>query len=274
LVHRQVQKVFSRQSSSLVLEQRNRDFNLARCSRCLSSSHSRTFCKNAIKCFVCLGWGYVAANCLRNSNPDGNVPMDIDPKGKDIEMAQSATAAQHSSWFRSARPIGPSSSRSPVFQSFSELAISLAGNANQPLPVPKRPIIVNWSAPSPSNKEPPSCELSLGGAFSPSAVANIYSTTIVDQPLRQESPSAPTNPPLQTYHPDTVSEVSVEMAYQRADPAPFVPNGMHRLNVPGRVAMVRAVARSRPSVATRQSPSSPSTHFLVLHSTSLMSERS
>lgn len=36
------------------------------------------------------------------------------------------------------------------------------------------------------------------------------------------------------------------MAYQRADPAPFIPNGMHRLNVPGRVPMVRAVARSRP----------------------------
>ena len=36
------------------------------------------------------------------------------------------------------------------------------------------------------------------------------------------------------------------MAYQRADPAPFVPNGMLRLNVPGRVPMVRAVARSRP----------------------------
>jgi hypothetical protein len=61
LVHRKVQKVFSHQSSSSVLEQRNRDFNLAPCSRCLSSSHSRTFCKNAIKCFVCLGLGHVAA---------------------------------------------------------------------------------------------------------------------------------------------------------------------------------------------------------------------
>lgn len=36
------------------------------------------------------------------------------------------------------------------------------------------------------------------------------------------------------------------MAYQRADPAPFVPIGMHRINVPGRIPMVRAVARSRP----------------------------
>jgi hypothetical protein len=41
--------------------------------------------------------------------------MDIDPKGKEIDMAQSATVAQQSSWFCSARPIGPSSSRPLVF---------------------------------------------------------------------------------------------------------------------------------------------------------------
>ena len=36
------------------------------------------------------------------------------------------------------------------------------------------------------------------------------------------------------------------MAYHRVDAAPFVPNGMHQINVPGRIPTVRAVARSRP----------------------------
>lgn len=36
------------------------------------------------------------------------------------------------------------------------------------------------------------------------------------------------------------------MAYHRADAAPFVPNGMQQINIPGRIPTVRAVARSRP----------------------------
>lgn len=36
------------------------------------------------------------------------------------------------------------------------------------------------------------------------------------------------------------------MAYQRSDPVPFVPRGMHLMSVPRRNLMVRAVARSRP----------------------------
>lgn len=36
------------------------------------------------------------------------------------------------------------------------------------------------------------------------------------------------------------------MAYQRADPFPFKPRGMHIENIPNRPLMVRAVARRRP----------------------------
>ncbi|KXG35793.1 hypothetical protein SORBI_3002G229200 [Sorghum bicolor] len=105
-----------------------------------------------------------------------------------------------------------------------------------------------------------SCSLSLGGAPSnsppnaykepslvhqqnPSSLQNpssypslVLFTSIVSPPLAIDSSAA---------HPGRLSE-EFTMAYQRANPALFIPNGMHRLNVPGRVPMVRAVARSRP----------------------------
>jgi hypothetical protein len=38
----------------------------------------------------------------------------------------------------------------------------------------------------------------------------------------------------------------MEMAHQCTNPTPFIPPDMHQLNVPGRVPMVHAVAKSRP----------------------------
>jgi len=164
-------------------------------------------------------------------------------------------------WFRK-EPNGPSSSKPLVFNSFGEMAALLAVNVNAQPRVSKQPIVVNWCDPLASGEEAGaiSCSLSLGGAPSnsppnaykepslvhqqnPSSLQNpssypslVLFTSIVSPPLAIDSSAA---------HPGRLSE-EFTMAYQRANPALFIPNGMHRLNVPGRVPMVRAVARSRP----------------------------
>jgi hypothetical protein len=75
----------------------------------------------------------------------------------------------------------------------------------------------------------------------------------IDHLAAQENPIHENPNPAQQAHlqspfveAEQVTPEDSTMAYQRADPGPFFPNGMHRLNVPRRVPMVRAVARSRP----------------------------
>jgi len=53
------------------------------------------------------------------------------------------------------------------------------------------------------------------------------------------------------------------MAFQRADPLPFVPQGFQYQDVPNRVFMVFAVAPDRP-LEMKTSASSPSTPYLVM----------
>jgi hypothetical protein len=53
------------------------------------------------------------------------------------------------------------------------------------------------------------------------------------------------------------------MAFQRADPLPFVPQGFQYQDVPNRVFMVFAVAPVRP-LEMKTSASSPSTPYLVM----------
>lgn len=137
-------------------------FNSSRCSRCLSISHPRNRCNNAIKCLVCFGWGHLAVACLKNLNTvefpsKGKEPMDIDQAGN--------SKLDSSTWFRLANGLlnGPSSSTPPVFAFFVEWAAHLSGGAPQQALNPHRPIIVTWSDPLNSEVGPDQCELTLGG---------------------------------------------------------------------------------------------------------------
>lgn len=148
--------------SSLVHEQPVSIFKQTRCSRCLTTSHSRNRCSNAIKCLVYHGWGHVAATCFKELNSKGKTSMDIDPIGKNqlASLTLAAKAPSYSSWFRLApgQPIGPSSSRPPIFDSFGDFAAHLAEKS---LLIPRQPVIVNWSVPLTLEVGPVSCELTL-----------------------------------------------------------------------------------------------------------------
>lgn len=224
----------------------NTSFDGLSCSRCLATSHSRNQCRNAIKCLVCNGWGHVAASCIKNLNSGINSHLAFKFKEK------TSLASHPSSWFNR-QPTGPSSSRPPTFASFGDFMGHLAGKSFQLTSAPPPPIIVNWSAPSTSDVGPVSCTLTLGcgfstpgaGLFNGEETARSHDRT--KQTVHRENPQETPLQFLSLSPPCGETEgAQSAMAYQRADPALFVPNEMHLLNVPGRVPMVRAVARSRP----------------------------
>lgn len=228
---------FKPSSSSLVHVQPVLNSNQARCSRCLAQSHTRSSCRNAIKCLACHGWGHVEANCFTTLSSKGKGPMPA----SSVLVAQSP----RSSWFRK-QPSGPFTSRPPIFRSFGDLAAAMNLQGHSLLP--RQPVIVNWNDPSASEagqagleEQPVSCSLSLGDVFSSQRVPDINQVPAHDHP---ENPCSPAD--LPHYNQLAQSNSPSTRAYQRADPGPFVPNGMHRINVSGRVPMVRAVATSRP----------------------------
>lgn len=250
-------------SSSSVLGKAPVFFKPAQCSRCLSSSHPRQQCNNAIKCLACYGWGHVAVLCQKNSNPNGSAPMEVDPVGASDPKGKGQLPSQaSSSWFCSILGQQSGPRRPPIFSTCADLAAHLNANSPQAALAPQQPVVIHWRDPS-TSKSPVSYALTLGGGFS--SLVNINSTLELapvhsdrlENPHREVCQQRQLQPvhiphPIASPTPCEASDLQATqadgcaMAYQRADPAPFVPNGMHRLNVPGRVPMVCAVARSRP----------------------------
>lgn len=70
------------------------------------------------------------------------------------------------------------------------------------------------------------------------------SATITNQPRREVHQENPSSSPSASF---VEQSLSTEMAYQRANPGPFVPPRMHHVEVQNRRFMVRAVANSRPT---------------------------
>ena len=136
--------------------------NQAWCSRCLALNHSRNSCNNATKCPVCHGWGHVAVTCFKEVISKGKLPLDA--------TNGSVALSLYSSWFRQnpKQPTRPSSSRPPIFESFSDLASSMLVKTIQLPFAPRWPITMKWNVPSSSKVGPVSCSLSLGGVFSAS----------------------------------------------------------------------------------------------------------
>lgn len=107
---------------------------------------------------------------------------------------------------------------------------------------------MSWNAPPNSG----SGVINEGGNSSTPQVDAFLAVATVDQASSLPSSTPPENPLppppsqlLANLQPMVIGE-DADMAYQRADPALFIPPLMHRINVPGRVPMVPAVARARP----------------------------
>jgi hypothetical protein len=99
--------------------------------------------------------------------------------------------------------------------------------------------LVNQSV---NNKDDDCALTKLTLALDPSASPAI-STTPLEPTVNQQNPSSS---PLTPQIPCFKQSHLTEMAYQRTDPAPFVPPRMHHVEVQNRCFMVRAVASSRP----------------------------
>lgn len=95
-----------------------------RVQRCILSGHLRVVCMHPIRCRACFDWGHIAAHChmvkFGSKSP---------PRGCVSDSGKSRTTSQPApfGWFNSAAA-GPSTSSTPIFPSFVEMARTLFPN--------------------------------------------------------------------------------------------------------------------------------------------------
>ena len=205
------------------------------CLRCLSNDHYRGQCKRPIRCHACLRWRHTADNCRfkswteeRRFTVDGNMGRQI-----------SAISKKKKSGWSNPAVAGPSKT--------SPMAI---GSGNER--VQTRPQSSAWAA---KGKEPafnalpkPNTVQATARSSDPLLLSLGASPSTFPPSLTQENPAllqcnrccnlvpacSPVRPSVQ------------EMAYQRADPRPFLPPSFHWVDIPNREFMCRAVAPMRP----------------------------
>ncbi|TVU01264.1 hypothetical protein EJB05_53303, partial [Eragrostis curvula] len=188
------------------------------CERCLLLGHSRKFCRNPIRCSNCRDWGHIASNC-----PNPPINPGFQPKESPVDSftrinAGPWKALNPQNWFkqRPAQPMGPSSSRPPVLET------------------PVNFILVGQSPGSRTN------EVS-NPSTSPTTVLQLANKSPSFHPIEQNSPSTAI-----ASQPNRTDEGCDAMAYQRADPSPWMPRNSDLIEVENRKVMVRAVTRRPP----------------------------
>lgn len=167
--------------------------------------------------------------------------------------------------------LGPSSSSPPIFTSFGAWWKSATANSHLP-----EPILVPWKTPFTSlkvgrlatkshtveKKKGVNTDLTLGDPL-PSQGFNTTPSRIVNATVHKETTAQALAQELnpQSHPAEDPGEI---MAFQRADPRPFMSPGMIWEDIPNRPMMVRAVASSRPQprnenvvTASRHDQSSP-----------------
>lgn len=201
-------------------------------------------CDRAIKCLACNGWGHIAATCFKSQRSAAQVYIPKKSKGK--EKLDSGVDSGPST--KASTVIGPSQQGLPqqTLLGSDHQCELLARQIPEDRGDPQTSSIITLAnlilepVPQPS-KGPVSCELTLGGDVQPS---DCY--PISTQPPDHRSVSLSDQQfPSTSREGHSIANPSA-MAFQRADPTPFIPANMHLVNVPGRVAVARAVARSRP----------------------------
>lgn len=200
------------------------------CQRCLQHGHNRPACKRPIRCRACFNWGHVVVNC---QNLNG-------VRRKQGAGSSNFLAANRPpfGWFNAA-VTGPSSSSPPMFSSFTEMAQALSSNPAWATRG-KAPALNAACETEPNTVEaqdinPPHDHLLLSLA-PPHSTAQVQNT-------RENPNQLLLHPPLGGAR---VQPTTDSMAYQRADPRPFIPDSFHWVDVPNRVLVCRAVAPTRP----------------------------
>lgn len=209
------------------------------CQRCLSPGHHRASCRRPIQCRACADWGHIAANCgVQILSGPSKVTSNSKKWRQVTDSSKSKTAPF--GWFSHAA-IGPSSSSPPRFSSFTEMAQALS-------------LIPAWAAggiapafTTPQAEEPNAAPQNLSLDLFSLSLAPPASTFSPASASPRENPT----PVLQCAPVGGVGDTSVAstMAYQRADPEPFILDTFQWVDVPNREFMCRAVAPLRPIAA-------------------------
>lgn len=218
------------------------------CLRCLSEGHAREACRSAIRCFACRRGGHIARNCTGNINPRGKawrVTASLEPR------EPIALETGEGTGLRLASP--------PIFSSFAAWANTRA-STSKAMPLPK-PIVIPWRSMTkgPKDKEAhlTELELCLGSVTvtpddpPPSLELSVtpHQNSAASPQLRKPSSSNPLHPPLPLHQASLRAPCPLDvpaMAFQRAQPGPFLPDGWHIEDIPNRPLMVRAVVGRRP----------------------------
>ncbi|TVU38188.1 hypothetical protein EJB05_11544, partial [Eragrostis curvula] len=198
-------------NSSWATAKVNTSLSILICSNCLRSGHHKARCRNKIRCRLCSTEGHIAFFCNSPPNRSG-----FTPKAQVTDCFRKVDGSINTKgWFSKPIPLtgeaGPSGP--PKYLCFAEL------------PWVQKVMEVQETASSPSSPV-------------------ILDTTLH---LGTKNPAEAETPPPPQQHCSSPSPVQAaispigEMAYQGADPEPFLPPGFDRVAVQDRDIKVRAV---------------------------------
>ncbi|KAJ1277065.1 hypothetical protein BS78_05G265400 [Paspalum vaginatum] len=235
----QVKSVNCAQKSTTVLGFKSLNW-APKFTNCLSPVHTALNCSNRARCSSCLGWGHLNSDCPTRSFSNSREPI--------LSLSLSDNFLERKfrnldgSWLTVPRKLncGPNSTLIPRFASFSEYHQAFFGNKSSAEEIDARSWF-NVTSPmtggSPPN-EPPVCSsfTALRGFLLASSTGDAPSTS-------SPNPSAAFNLNLQLQTPITNPAPLATMAFERADPTPFLPRGMLWQAVENRTPAVRSILR-------------------------------
>ena len=207
------------------------------CSRCLANSHWRPNCRQPIRCNACLFSGHVAAACPRKRPTREHNTSSL--------AKENAALVQGQRWRPRNDFVNPAAAQPSITAALIQANRPIE-DSQLPPEIPRRPI----SGPSPRERfvgeesyfaVPDPSHWSLFPPVDPSSSSPSRSSATE----KQENPNPHCHIPAQIDLNQAAQEEEV-MAFQRADPEPFIPGYLEVQEVPGRKFFSRSVAPTRP----------------------------
>ena len=201
------------------------------CYRCLSLGHGRAQCMQPIRCKACFKPGHIAVNCRGQLLTATSTPSSRSNGRRREHITEVSN-------FR-ARGLGPSAH--PQSGLRREMGKDLS-------------LDPSWAgiAPKPTANEAKTPRPNTVRAAPEGTAPSASPLTMLNTPATSATPHIPENPsshhPLQFISTGGTAGESLpsSMAYQQADPRPFIPPTFQWVDIPNREFMCRAVAPVRP----------------------------